>query len=61
MPIFCLACLARFRALCPHLHRSFPGGFHFTNGDIWDDLTEVCDDCGADLDALPKEQNPCPI
>ncbi len=23
---------------------------HFSAGDVWDDLTEVCNDCGANLD-----------
>ena len=36
--------------LCSHEHTSFQGGFHFTAGDVWDDITEVCDDCGANLD-----------
>jgi len=35
---------------CSHEHTSFQGGFHFTAGDVWDDITEVCDDCGANLD-----------
>ncbi len=38
------------QVLCPHIHTSLEGGFHFSAGDVWDDLTEVCDDCGADLD-----------
>jgi len=35
---------------CPHEHTSFDGGYHFTQGDVWDDIVEVCDDCGANLD-----------
>ena len=35
---------------CSHEHTSFQGGFHFTAGEVWDDITEVCDDCGANLD-----------
>ena len=35
---------------CPHEHTTTNGGFHFTVGDVWDDLAEVCDDCGANLD-----------
>ena len=35
---------------CPHEHTSFNGSFHFTAGEVWDDITEVCDDCGANLD-----------
>jgi hypothetical protein len=23
---------------------------HFSAGDVWDDIEEVCDDCGAKLD-----------
>jgi hypothetical protein len=23
---------------------------HFSAGDVWDDIEEVCDDCGANLD-----------
>jgi hypothetical protein len=26
------------------------GGGYDTDGDVWDDLTEVCTDCGAYLD-----------
>lgn len=35
---------------CAHEHTSYQGGYHFTQGEVWDDLTEVCDDCGANLD-----------
>ena len=35
---------------CPHQHTSFQGGMHFSAGDVWDDITEVCNDCGANLD-----------
>ena len=35
---------------CPHEHTSFLGGYHFTEGDVWDDIVEVCDDCGARLE-----------
>ncbi len=35
---------------CSHEHTSYWGGFHFTAGEVWDDITEVCDDCGANLD-----------
>ena len=38
------------QAQCPHLHTSRNGGFHFTAGDVWDDIKEVCNDCGAILD-----------
>ena len=35
---------------CPHEHTSMRGNIRFIAGDVWDDLTEVCDDCGANLD-----------
>lgn len=38
------------QAACQHVHTSHNGGFHFSGGDVWDDLIEVCDDCGANLD-----------
>lgn len=37
---------------CPHEHTSFHGNMHFSTGDVWDDIHEVCDDCGANLDRL---------
>ena len=40
------------QAQCPHEHSSFHGGFHFSGGDFWDDIQEVCTDCGANLDRL---------
>ena len=41
---------------CRHLHTSFKGGMHFSAGDVWDDLTEVCNDCGANLDRQPLDE-----
>lgn len=38
---------------CPHQHTTFQGGYHFSAGELWDDLVEVCSDCGANLDELP--------
>ena len=35
---------------CHHEHTSFQGNMRFIEGDVWDDLAEVCDDCGANLD-----------
>ncbi len=35
---------------CPHEHTSYQGNMHFSAGDVWDDIQEVCDDCGAKLD-----------
>ena len=37
------------QAKCPHEHVSRMGGFHFSGGEIWDDIRDVCDDCGEDL------------
>lgn len=39
------------QAVCPHKHTSFHGRMHFSSGEPWDDIHEVCDDCGARLDA----------
>jgi len=38
------------QAQCPHGHTSYQGSMRFNAGDVWDDITEVCDDCGAKLD-----------
>jgi hypothetical protein len=38
------------QALCPHQHSSFQGNMHFIAGDVWDDIHEICDDCGAILE-----------
>ena len=54
IPSFCQPCITRLQAACPHQHTSFTGGWHFSGGEVWDDLTEVCDDCGANLDALAR-------
>jgi DnaJ-class molecular chaperone len=35
---------------CPHQHTSLQGKIVFTEGDVWDDITEICHDCGAHLD-----------
>jgi hypothetical protein len=37
-------------AVCPHKRSSLQGAYHFSNGEVWDDIKEVCNDCGADLD-----------
>jgi hypothetical protein len=34
---------------CPHEHVSQTGGFHFGGGEVWDDIQDVCDDCGQTL------------
>jgi hypothetical protein len=38
------------QAICSHNHTSFQGNMHFSAGDVWDDIHEVCDDCGANLE-----------
>jgi hypothetical protein len=38
------------QAFCPHEHSSYKGNMHFTAGEVWDDIQEVCDDCSANLD-----------
>lgn len=38
------------QAQCKHEHTSHRGSMHFSAGDVWDDIQEVCDDCGANLD-----------
>ena len=35
---------------CPHEHISQTGGFHFSAGEVWDDIQDVCEDCGEVLD-----------
>lgn len=37
-------------AQCKHEHTSYRDGMHFSGGDMWDDIQEVCDDCEANLD-----------
>ena len=37
-------------ASCQHEHVSQAGGFHFTDGEVWEDIQDVCDDCGEVLD-----------
>ncbi len=60
IPPFCPPCLDRQQTHCLHVHTSFRGGFHFVAGVVWDDLIEVCDDCGANLDRLPSTPNSLP-
>ena len=35
---------------CQHKLTSIRGGMHFSAGYVWDDIEEVCDDCGSNLD-----------
>ena len=37
------------QSTCPHEHVVASGGFHFSEGDVWDDIAEVCSDCGKDM------------
>lgn len=53
IPNFCKGCVEKHKAQCQHIHTEMFGGFHFSAGDVWDDLTLVCLDCGANLDELP--------
>ena len=56
IPSFCKACIQRLQAACPHLHISTYGSFHYTEGEVWDDLVDICDDCGANLAELHSAQ-----
>ena len=38
------------KAACPHEHITRTGGVHFSAGEVWDDIEEVCDDCDLNLD-----------
>jgi hypothetical protein len=40
---------------CKHEHTSYQGGMHFYAGDVWDDIQEVCNDCGANLDRRSQD------
>ena len=35
---------------CTHEHTFHQSSMHFSAGDVWDDIEEVCNDCGASLD-----------
>lgn len=37
------------QAVCPHEHVVTQGGFHLKGGEVWDDIGEVCADCGEVL------------
>lgn len=60
IPFFCMPCIERLQAQCPHLHISTRGGWHYDGLEVWDDVTEVCDDCGANLDELIQPCNSLP-
>lgn len=37
------------QAKCSHQHTVSLGGFHLSQGVVWDDVREVCSDCGLVL------------
>ncbi len=51
-----LTCLRQWRKHCPHERtiRTTLGRYHYTAGEVWDDLREevYCLDCGKSLRAL---------
>ena len=49
IPIFCKPCIERLQKQCLHKHTSTNGSRYFSEGEVWDDITEVCDDCGAEV------------
>ena len=53
IPVCCLPCVLYYRERCSHPHTTLWGGFHFSHGEVWDDLREVCDLCGAVLSGSP--------
>jgi hypothetical protein len=59
-PIECIHCMEHYQAICPHLRVSYTGQFHYSNGEVWDDIREICDDCGIDLADLPKNNESIP-
>jgi len=34
---------------CHHVNTSYRGGYHFSAGDVWDDIQEVCHSCNKVL------------
>ena len=37
------------QSTCIHEHISASGSFHLIAGEVWDDIQEVCDDCGDSM------------
>ena len=60
LPIECIHCMEQYQARCPHLRVSYTGQFHYSNGEVWDDIREICDDCGIDLADLPMNNESTP-
>ena len=44
------------QANCPHNHTSYQGSMRFSAGEVWDDIQEVCDDCGAKLEGQALDE-----
>jgi hypothetical protein len=42
--------MKNYQEQCFHLHTSMQGSFHFVGGEVWDDIMEICNDCGVNLD-----------
>lgn len=38
------------QSACQHEHISATGGWHYSDGDVFDDIRISCTDCGADMD-----------
>jgi hypothetical protein len=65
----CNLCIKAYQEQCKHEHTSFQGDFHFVGGEIWDDIMEICNDCGVNLDRYRRnhnketemEDNPCDL
>jgi hypothetical protein len=49
IPEFCEPCIQKLQTQCSHKNIVTTGGYHFSFGDVWDDITDVCLDCGAEL------------
>jgi len=49
IPAFCKPCIDLLQKQCIHAHTSSDGYRRFDEGETWDDITEVCDDCGAEV------------
>jgi hypothetical protein len=60
IPIECIHCIEQYQARCPHLRISYTGQVHYSNGEVWDDIREICDDCGIDLADLPMNNESTP-
>jgi hypothetical protein len=50
----CNPSIEQIQAKCPHLHSTIYGAYHFSAGEVWDDIKELCDECGASLDSFAE-------